>query len=376
MTFMARRQQTTQLDQSQKIRLGIWGPPSSGKTVYMTMLSHYLRVAESSPWKVEITDESTIEFVTQNLSLIRTKGEFMGGTEIRRDESPKVYSYKLKHKNKMAKDVELNFFDLPGRFYLGGDQYGIADESGRTLSVAQYLNQCHGILFLLSPLDEDRSSLEGASYYDLLEKLFMNMQSTRQSMSPELEQYVAFCITKVDHPEVYDRFCRSTATKSLLKLLGDNVSLNWFQNFFHVDINSKKQELTPEPSQYNRCQFFYISPFGVYRDEVNNTTQSPVFVKSTEDKLTPPKTSRNPDPIFQNSNSKADPYENIPVGIPSYDDWGEKNSKIYQIDTEVKFSPINVLSPIQWLIKGIEHHHPALSPLATMAEEENQDEEK
>lgn len=372
---MAKKQENTQFDQSQKIRLGIWGPPSSGKTVYMTMLSHYLKVAESSPWKVEITDQSTIEFVTQNLSLIRTKGEFMAGTEIRRNEAPKIYTYKLKHKNKTTKDIELNFFDLPGEFYLGGDQYGIADQYGRILSIAQYLNQCHGILFLLSPLDEDRSSLKGSSYYDLLEKLFMNMQSARQSMSPELEQYVAFCITKVDHPEVYEKFCRSAATKSFLKLLGDNASLNWFQNFFHVDINSRKQELTPEPTQYNRCQFFYISPFGVYRDEVNNTTRSPVFVKSTVDTPISPAMLQNSDPIFQNFNPKADPYENIPVGIPSYDSLGEKNAKIYQIDTEVKFSPINVLTPIQWLIKGIEHHPPALSPLETWAEEENQDED-
>lgn len=376
MTFMARTQQTTQLDQAQKIRLGIWGPPNSGKTVYMTMLCHYLRVAESSPWKVEVTDKRTIEYVTQNLSLIRTKGEFMCGTEIRRDESPKVYSYKLKHKKGITRDVELNFFDLPGEFYLGGDQREIVDESDRRLSIAQYLNKCHGILFLLSPLDEDRSSLEGTSYYDLLEKLLMNMQSARQSKSPELEQYVAFCITKVDHPEVYDGFCKSTATKSLLNLLGNNASLNWFQNFFHVDINSKKQELIQEPSQYNRCQFFYISPFGVYRDEASNITKSPVSVESPEDKPAPSNISRNQDPIFQNSNPKADPYENISVGIPSYDNWGEKNTKKYQIDTKVKFSPINVLSPIQWLIKGIENYPPTLSSLAITAEEENHNEEK
>jgi GTPase SAR1 family protein len=372
---MAKIQQTTQFDQSQKIRLGIWGPPSSGKTVYMTMLSHYLKVAESSPWKVEITDKSTIEFVTKNLSLIRTKGEFMGGTEIRRNEQPKLYSYKLKHKNRITNDVELNFFDLPGEYYLGGDHDGIENESGRKLSIAQHLNQCHGILFLLSPLDEDRSRLKGSSYYDLLEKLFMNMQSLRQSMSPELEQYVAFCITKVDHQQVYEEYCKLPATKSFLKLLGNNASLNWFQNFFHVDINSRKQELTPEPSQYNRCQFFYISPFGVYRDEENNTTRSPVFEEKTDDKPTSPDILQKPDPIFQELNPKADPYESIPVGIPSYDGLPDKNSKIYKIDTEKKFSPINVLTPIQWLLKGIEHHPPSLSPMATMAEEENQNED-
>jgi len=374
MNFMVRKQQATQLEQAQKIRLGVWGPPGSGKTVYMTMLAHYLKASPESPWKVEITDPRTIEFVAQNRSLIMTKGEFMGGTEVRRGESPKVYSYKLKHKEGIRKDIELDFFDLPGRFYLGGEQYKLEDGDGCSLSIAQYLNQCHGVVFLLSPLDEDKSPLEGASYYDLLDRLFMDMQSARQSNSPELEQYVAFCITKVDHPEVHTSFCNSTAKESFLKLLGNNASLTWFRNFFHTEINSRKQELNSEPSKYNRCQFFYISPFGVYRDE-NKVPRSPVFVTKIENDPMLPETSQNPNPIFQDSKQTADPYENILIDIPSYDNWGNKSSKIYQIDTKVAFSPINVLSPIQWLIRGIEQHLPILSPLAPMPEEENRNEE-
>ena len=79
------------------------------------------------------------------------------------------------------------------------------------------------------------------------------------------------------------------------------------------------------------------------------------------------------DPIFNPSNtSKNNPYEDY---IPSRDlhDDNESSNVIncYKINIEQDFYPINMLSPIQWIVKGIEQYYPQVDQLST--EENNED---
>ena len=148
-------QETLNHSSNQKpIRLGIWGLPTSGKTVYMTMLYHYLSQGDSA-WYIVTDDEDTEKYVNQNLSTIMDKGEFPDPTEIRTKDIS-IYSYKLIHQ-KNNRVVELNFYDVSGEFFLNLLERSI-EQGDKQLPLIEYLNQCHGILFLLSSLEEDKKT--------------------------------------------------------------------------------------------------------------------------------------------------------------------------------------------------------------------------
>jgi len=229
------------------------------------------------------------------------------------------------------------------------------------LSIVQYLTQCHGILFLMSPLKEDSGQ---KSYFKLLSDLLRGMQRENNNLR-KLEQYIAFGITKADHEEVYNKFSGTPyAEKSMLEILGGNIGLNWLETFFHVQIDPKKQILYEQPSEYHRCRAFYISCFGVYKN--NGQFVSPVLPEKSKGEYENSnfESSQSPSPIFNSTSNTNDGYDESLGGIKSYDNSPEPSiSKIYVIDEKAPFNAINVISPIDWMLKGIKQCSPQLSPL-------------
>lgn len=357
-------------DNVNEIRLAIWGTPNAGKTVYMTMLHHYLTNFGSYKWKISIADEDTMDYVNRNISKIFDEGEFVRATEVRTDDRPTIYSYKLKYKSE--NEIELRFLDLPGGFYAQDRSWRkILDERGNELTIPQYLNQCHGILFLVSPLDEDISDLERLStqetlsYFRLLGELFRNMQFDRhkRNANPLIEQYIAFGITKVDDQSVYKKFSEQDKVEvSFLELLGPQATLEWLQNYFYLDFDTRKRVVEKLPSRTNRCQFFYISPFGVHRED--GQVKPIVTPKDDQSSISKSSDSTPEDPIDEAQNSSNDPYDRS-RGIASRDDLNilASQRKQYKINTKVKFNPINVVPPIEWLIDGIIANPPSTLPL-------------
>jgi GTPase SAR1 family protein len=358
---------------SQKIRLGIWGPPNSGKTVYMTMLYYYYSIKKvpSSKWRIVINDQDTDNFITEKLRLINDERKFVPSTKknVRNGRGEyKVYSYNLINDSD-KENIELKFFDLPGEFYVDPSGNRIVDENNTELSIVQYLTQCHGILFLMSPLKEDSGQ---NSYFRLLSDLLRGMQRENNNLQ-KLEQYIAFGITKADHEEVYNKFSGTRyAEKSMLEILGGNIGLNWLETFFHVQIDPRRQILYEQPSEYHRCRAFYISCFGVYKD--NGKFVSPVLLEKSkgEDENSNSEPSQSPNPIFESTSNTNDLYDELLGGIESYDNPPEPSiSKIYVIDEKAPFNAINVISPIDWMLKGIKQCPPQLSPLNRVSSEDS-----
>jgi hypothetical protein len=355
---------TNQASNEQPIRLGIWGLRNSGKTVYMTMLYHYLSQG-GSPWRIVTDDEDTEKFVNDNLSLIIDQGNFCEATI---ESLPqKIYSYKLIN-DQIGKIVELTFFDLSGEIYKNPLTEKI-EVKGDTLLLIEHLNQCHGILFLISPLEEDSPKNEGGSYFTFLGNLFRSMQRFRDGQTErKLEPYIVFCITKIDHPEVYKKALGRKAEDWLLKLLGPTVELTWIANFFHAKIdtdskNSKNQTFSPDPGELNRCRVMPISCFGV-----DNLGNSPIYEEKKE--VSTEAESRgggaqSSDPIFQinKPNFDSDYDQTVSSKGVFNQDQSKKRVKDYKIDVQKGFYPMNMLSPIEWMLKGIEKYYPKVTPL-------------
>ena len=164
--------QEQQRQKNTTIKLGIWGTSSSGKTVYMLMLYHYLqRSKRKDRFLVKVGNEQTDKFLKDHLNSVIYKGEFPTPTETPPEDKYNSYSYKLKRDNSET-IVELTFLDLPGEV-LQRREYKVKtnNKKNEDVSVAKYLTQCHGILILLSPLKEDYND----SYLPLLDGLFLSL---------------------------------------------------------------------------------------------------------------------------------------------------------------------------------------------------------
>ncbi|MEB3340274.1 hypothetical protein [Okeania sp.] len=334
-----------------QIRLGIWGFPNAGKSVYMLRLYQEL----SDLGRITPTDEITANYIYEGTKLLE-KGEFVNPTQ--KGEYSK-YSYTIENSDNT--NIELTFFDLPGEVFENPEKH-FYEENNRELNVVDYLLGCHGILFLLSPLEEDIQSFED-SYYILLMKLFNLMRI--KSNKNRLEQYVAFGITKIDHPKVNQKLQvyeeqYKYAEQMFLDILGrgKNAKLTWLKNYFHLKIEGSKNlpKLNINPSLENRCQFFYISAFGTYKD--GNNVKSPV-IPNEEEKPKDNTYKIEEDSIFSTEDIEDVDVENFGNKNNNTEKFKSNNSKNkYRIEMTVPFNPINMYSPIEWLIQGIKEQPP------------------
>lgn len=319
---------------NRNIKIGIWGMAGAGKTVFMLMLYHYLTTDHNSKWRVIVPDDITASFIDENLSLLVNQGHFPDPTPIAEDDEVKKYTFILipKNKNGLYESIELGFYDLPGHFSINLEKPFKIDKEEKTL--ADYFVDCDGLLLLISPLKQDycdtiNENGKKITYFELLGQLFKLIQRKRKVIDT-LDQYVALCITKADHPDIYERSISFTPEEMLLSLLGDSVSLSWLDNFLKVDIASKTNTLKIDPSKDNRCQVFYVSPFGVYQD--GGKMRSPVKITRNND----------------NERKKPRYSDDYPIEITS--------PKVLNHEGKfdnLKFNPINMISPLSWILEGI-----------------------
>jgi hypothetical protein len=167
--------------------------------------------------------------------------------------------------------------------------------------------------------------------------------------SQRLEQYVSICITKADHDEVRDYFDRHLPEESLLKILGANYTMQWFDNNFIVAMEKDNKKFIASPDRNHRCKVFYVSPFGTYKDEKTGEIVSPIDTSTNYNSTPPtqsytPPTSNNP---FSSNNSMSG---NIPQAV---------GGGTVKPDAPA-FTPINMITPIEWLVRGILQNPPQI----------------
>ena len=356
-----------QTSSSSDIRLGIWGTSGAGKTTYMFML--YEALKESEMWRIEL-DPIARKFISKNRDFIR-QGIFPPPNE--KSKELEIFSYTLRRKD-IASKIVLNFIDAPGEFYeemltAKGSKGVVKDKnisSSTPLSeekktpIIDYLMSCHGIIFLLDPKNTVKND---GSYSSLLEDLFLEFQERSRRTDtevndPRLEQYMAFCVTKVDHENFWSY--RKDAQPFVEKVLGKWMSLKKLQNFCRLEeLNPEKRK---KPSKNNRCEFFCISSVGRYQKDGEWV---PPIIYPEENNSTQP----NSEQTKSSSGLYWDDKESYP-SESSQSSTGDWASSGYQdspepvsenrptIDPEAVLRPYNVLEPIEWLIKGIQTNPP------------------
>jgi hypothetical protein len=349
------------------IRIGIWGSSGAGKTTYLTMLYDVLK--ESDGWIVRVGNEQADEFIKTNLKAI-ANGEFPRRNEPDENERLKIYSYKLTRENSKYKgSVSLNFIDAPGEFYerLGdkNKKYLVDDPNNPETDVIDYLMGCDGIIFLLDP-DPDKQNQGKEKYSTMLSELFIDFNSRNREKNrhkARLENYIAICVTKVDHDEIWEKAKSKGADTYVEELMRPMMTLKKLKNDIWLETDKKQRNIR---SKENRCQFFYTSVLGRYEEDGKSYKQYidvPDQNKSSNE--------------YEYGDYNSEPYPNYSNSMNNSassdsdknDDWDDINDSSKYVDRKLKnpggkikpgseLRPFGVLEPIEWLIEGIQSHPP------------------
>ncbi len=368
--WLAKNKQTSPAD----IRIGLWGTSSSGKTVYLAILYKTLTHRDSN-WRVQV-DRPARSFVTKILDDIQ-KGIFPRPTEA--TDELNIFTYTLIPKSSKVSSckIVLNFIDAPGEFYedilattvqIVGPQnhrsnagMPVNQNQNNSMGIVDYLLSCHGIILLLDPIG---SKEKGNSYWSLLLNLFLEFQerSREQDMNnDQLQQYMAFCVTKVDKQEIWSQ--------------GKN-SADLAKNVMGEDLFDR----LPNFCLDGRYEFFSVASIGRYLDKTDGKLKEAVIYPDIPDSsnTSEPQPPQPPQPSPQSDYSGGyDPdapsgKPNTPPSSssPSDDEWAAQFNQtsntpeppsipLPTIKTDVNYEPFNVIKPIEWLIDSIQKNRPS-----------------
>lgn len=213
------------------VKIGLWGPPQSGKTTYLAALPIAVgdENARNGSWLIfprsrpsrELLEEfervlveerrfpqTTPAYTTRELEWL-----FVG--ELARSRYDQRRLLRSRRKARVSRFL-LDLIDVHGGAYRGDVRKptssgkesldeGIVDIEAAASAALDHLATAQGIIFLFDPIGE-RDNRNSAAYVrwtanELLERAAKNGRLPGR----HLEQQVSVCITKFDHPELFYR---------------------------------------------------------------------------------------------------------------------------------------------------------------------------
>ena len=345
-------------------RIGIWGTTGAGKTTYLAILYDALLLRPG--WTVA-ADAKARNFVTSQLKNIRMRGHFPAPTEVTTQTD--IFRYILQEEHSQHLDgeynqISLDFVDAPGEFY---ERPHLADRRvTEEMDILDYLSSCHGIIFLLDPERVDGSLGEDEDDYrtmfmDLL--LEFQERNIKSGVSDDLrlEQFMAFCVTKVDKEpywsqrEAPQNLAEAVMGETMYRMLGANFCRPQRYQFFATSAIGRYQD--PETGNWVE-NVSYPGGQPSYQRRNGGQPAQPV-VTTTQIGLayepegaepeTGPRAPRRPAsswaPASQQS-GKADKAHAPGVSIIN----------------KQAITPYNIIEPLTWLIENMRREPPQIAP--------------
>jgi hypothetical protein len=184
--------QDLRLPKEGESHITIWGTAQSGKTVFLAMLIHALSTYKgANRWTARSQNPDTDKW-RENIYLNMVQnGIFPPATLEGQHAFPEFH---LKNNDAPHKTTQMIFIDAPGELF--SNPKGYADMYGITNPI-EYLRKCKGILFLLDPTPV----LDNHDFGFLTPIVnTLTLLSREENQVRDINQAVAFCITKCDTP--------------------------------------------------------------------------------------------------------------------------------------------------------------------------------
>ena len=198
------------------MRIGLWGAPRSGKSTYLSALCIAAqRPVMGNDWSISGCDPASVDFLTESVKRFVREKDFPRPTRAHRtlswrfegtrhlDPGGRFSGLRRMLSASSARRIDDEFVvemqDAPGESFGEGEEAKLADD------VQNHLRKADGIVYVFDPIgNADLRTKSFDFYYDTLERLKATMREDGLMVGGRLPHFVSVCVTKFDHPDVFD----------------------------------------------------------------------------------------------------------------------------------------------------------------------------
>jgi hypothetical protein len=204
---------------AQSMRIGIWGPPGSGKTTYLAALQHDAASRindEIGSWKIIARNDRSEELLTEWSQLLVAEQQFPEATELGAvsdlrwhfmgdlANSRSARRRMIRKRPEPPSEFDLELIDVSGEAF--GYRPAQAKVPERIVQRAlAHLAQSDGLIFLFDPITERERPSVVTYVQRVLNNLARRMLNEGRMQDGFLPQYMSVCIAKTDDAELTDR---------------------------------------------------------------------------------------------------------------------------------------------------------------------------
>ncbi|SES44548.1 hypothetical protein [Actinokineospora terrae] len=272
------------------IRIGLWGPPGSGKTTFLGAL-YIAATRHVGPYKWFMTgmDDPSEKFLMESVRLMTHERAFPVASEAPARLGFRFTGHRMvKKRNAVGMPVErsevvefvLDVLDVPGRLFSGTgagaaadpdfSPGGLASASPRNHEEEQLLDHllhCQGIVYLFDP-KRDKESRDAYYFFQpVLARLARHVLTTHRQVNGHLPQRVAVCVNKFDEEDVYTeakRYVVQDAHRPHMPRVPDARAAEFFQRLCaDPRSNSDLVDLALR-NHFRELNYFVTSSIGFY----------------------------------------------------------------------------------------------------------------
>jgi energy-coupling factor transporter ATP-binding protein EcfA2 len=196
--------------------IGLWGAPGSGKATYVAALQHALLQTDASVgrWALYPRTETSMEALIKWTHRLVNEGLFPeahdGGdpTELVwrlvGDLTGSQYTRRRiwRPRPPAESEFELDLIDADGEFF-SYSPAGRPVPPGWVDIALRHLTRAKGLIFLFDPVTEREQRIAAGYMNSILLRLSRRIMDEGRLVGPYLPHYIAVCITKFDHKDVF-----------------------------------------------------------------------------------------------------------------------------------------------------------------------------
>ena len=200
---------------SDEVRIGMWGPPASGKTTFLAALRFAVGTDRANGrWAVYPDNEASAELMVRSTHDLVTEHEFPSRTDPEEDTEVRWHLIgdlagsqfdrrKLRRRAPMPSRFTLNLADVSGEAFAYPESRNAP--LYMTSRALDHLASAQGLLYFFDPLSERQHGMSAEYLNWTIIALSRRMLAEDQLVNGYLPHYVAVCITKFDNPELFQQ---------------------------------------------------------------------------------------------------------------------------------------------------------------------------